>query len=57
MASSTAAHPIQNDGQPPIPGKYTVLERLRKGDEVTYLITLAAAFSILLVTGLLVLQL
>lgn len=57
MSSSTATHPTQNDDPQPIPGKYTVLERLRKGDEVTYLITLAAAFSILLVTGLLVLQL
>lgn len=57
MASSTTAYPTQNAEPGPAPGKYTFLERLKKGDEVTHLITLAAACSILLITGLLVLQL
>ena len=48
---------IIDPGQQTPPYKYTLVERLKKGDEVTHLITLAAAFSIILITVLLVWQL
>lgn len=48
---------IIDPGQQAPPYKYTLVERLKKGDEVTHLITLAAAFSIILITFLLVWQL
>ena len=48
---------IIDPGQQTPPYKYTFVERLKKGDEVTHLITLAAAFSIILITVLLVWQL
>jgi phosphate transport system permease protein len=51
-----ASESLKPDPEPP-PYKYTLVERLRKGDEITYLVTLAAASSIILITVLLVWQL
>ena len=48
---------VIDPGQQIPPYKYTFAERLKKGDEVTHLITLAAACSIILITVLLVWQL
>ncbi len=57
MASSTVAPQPLSAGQPEIPSRRSLRERLKKGDEVAYLITLAAALSVILITVLLVLLL
>ncbi len=57
MASSTVAPQPLRTGGPDAPARPSLRQRLKKGDEIAYLITLAAALSIILITVLLVLQL
>src|SRR5580693_4800102 len=52
--ASTATTPPPVIGVKDAPEKLSLMERLKEGDEVTYLVTFASALTILLITCLLV---